>query len=102
MKIREAGRTRRQEIVDLLREQAWTFDGLRHELRTSVRQLEDDLRHVERSLHRSGSRLNVAPARCGGCGFEFRHREPRHFHAPSRCPDCRSERIVEARLRVGD
>lgn len=102
MRIREAGQTRRQEIVELLGQGEWTFDALRHELRTSVRQLEDDLRHVERSLHRGGQSLAVTPARCEACGFEFRHREPRHFHRPSRCPRCRSERIEDARLRIGD
>ena len=102
MRIRESGRTRRQEIVDLLREREWTFDDLRFELRTSVRQLEDDLRHVERSLHRGAGKLRVTAARCEECDFLFRRREPRHFHRPSRCPECRGERIAEARLRIGN
>jgi predicted Zn-ribbon and HTH transcriptional regulator len=96
----EATSTRRRQIIDLLEQGEWGFDELRRELETSVRALEDDLRHVELSLKHGGSRLWVEPARCLGCGFKFQDRAPRRFHAPSRCPKCRSERIAEPRLRV--
>jgi predicted Zn-ribbon and HTH transcriptional regulator len=66
----------------------------------SVRQLEDDLRHLERSLRRGPRRLAVAPPRCSACGFAFKGREPSRFHTPGRCPRCRSERIEAVRLRV--
>ena len=97
-----SGATRRQEIVQRLGEGEWSFEGLRHALQVSVRTLEDDLRHVERSVRRSPRRLCVEPARCADCDFVFRGREPKHWHPPSRCPRCRSERIEEARLRLED
>lgn len=97
----EATSTRRRRITDLLEQGEWGFDELRRELETSTRALEDDLRHVERSLKHGGSRLWVEPARCLACDFSFLDRAPRKFHAPSRCPRCRSERISEPRLRVG-
>jgi predicted Zn-ribbon and HTH transcriptional regulator len=97
-----AGVTRRQEIAALLEAGDWSFDELRRELQVAVRTLEDDLRHVERSHRRGARRLRVEPARCEACGFVFRRREPRHWHPPSRCPGCRSERIVAARLRIAD
>ncbi|HEX7184822.1 MAG TPA: hypothetical protein VF756_23550 [Thermoanaerobaculia bacterium] len=64
------------------------------------RALEDDLRHLERSLRRGKERLRVDPARCLACGFVFEDRAPRRFQAPGRCPRCRSERIAEPRFRV--
>ena len=38
--------------------------------------------------------------RCLACGFTFTDRAPRRFQAPSRCPQCRSERISEPRFRI--
>jgi predicted Zn-ribbon and HTH transcriptional regulator len=92
--------TRRQQIVELLRQAEYGFDGLRAELGLSVRVLEDDLRHVDRTLHRGKRRLVVTPAACSACGFTFKGRAPKHFHTPSRCPRCRSEDIADARFRI--
>jgi predicted Zn-ribbon and HTH transcriptional regulator len=86
--------------VELLSRQEFSFEELRRELQLPVRALEEDLRHVERSLRRSDRRLVVKPPRCQGCGFEFRGRAPRRFAAPGRCPRCRSERIHPAWLRI--
>lgn len=92
--------TRRQSLLQLLVERELSFDELRTELAASVRLLEDDLRHVERSLRHGQQRLRVTPAACADCGYEFRGRAPRHFHTPSRCPRCRSEHVLDARFRV--
>lgn len=93
--------TRRQEISDALHAREWTFEQLRREFECGVRELEDDLRHVERSARRGAHRLLITPARCDACGFEFRGRERKRFHSPSRCPRCRGERIFPARFRIG-
>jgi transcriptional regulator len=90
----------RQRIVERLTGSELSFEELRRELEVSVRMLEDDLRHVERSLRRGSARLRVDPARCLACGFVFTDRAPRRFQAPSRCPRCRSERIAEPRLEI--
>ena len=96
----EATTTLRQRIADLLEAGEWGFEELRRELEVPARVLEEDLRHVERSLRRGSTRLAVEPARCLSCGFVFRERAARHFHAPSRCPRCRSERIAGPRFHI--
>lgn len=96
----EATVTLRQRIVELLGEGEWGFEELRRELEAPPRTLEDDLRHVERSLRRGAARLRIEPARCLSCGFVFRERAARHLHAPSRCPRCRSERIADPRFHI--
>jgi len=93
-------RTRRQELRELLAEQQWSFEELRGELGMSVRLLEDDLHHLDRSLRHGNRRLAVTPSRCGDCGYEFRGRAPKRFYKPGRCPRCRSEHIVDSRLEV--
>lgn len=96
-----ATETSRQRIVDLLSRGELSFEELRRELDLPARVVEDDLRHVERSLRRGSGRLRVEPARCIACGFTFQDRAPRRFQAPGRCPRCRSERISEPRFRIG-
>ncbi|MCH9688475.1 MAG: transcriptional regulator [Deltaproteobacteria bacterium] len=56
------------------------------------------LQHLERSLPHRGLQLVVEPARCLACGFTFGER--RRFAKPSRCPECRSERIAPPQFSV--
>jgi len=83
-------RTRREEIVALLEEAEYEFDELRRSLELPVHVLEEDLRHIDRSVRATGRRLVVEPARCLGCDFAFRKTK---FHPPGRCPKCRESRI---------
>jgi predicted Zn-ribbon and HTH transcriptional regulator len=95
-----AVRTARQQLRGLLLREALPFGALRELLGLSVRGLEEELRHVERSARGHGERLAVEPARCLACGFGFRDREARHLHPPARCPRCRSERITDPVFRL--
>jgi hypothetical protein len=88
-----ARRTVRQQLRALLLRDTLAYETLRALLGLGVRQLEEELRHVERSARAAGERLVVEPARCRACDYVFRDRERRHFHPPARCPHCRSERI---------
>ena len=66
------GRTTRQRVRELLAREELSFEALREELQVTVKQLEDDLRHVERSLRQGSLRLRVLEPRCISCGYEFR------------------------------
>jgi len=90
-------RTRRQEIVDLLRAGRWTPDELRREFGLTVKVLEEDLRHVERSVRATGRRLRVEPPHCADCGFRLRSTA---LHPPGRCPKCHSHRVRGPWLEV--
>ena len=89
--------TRRQNIVELLSAEEWSFDDLRHELQLTVKVLEEDLHHIERSVRTNGMRLRQSPARCGACEFEFTSGA---LHPPGRCPNCKDRRIDGPWLRV--
>jgi predicted Zn-ribbon and HTH transcriptional regulator len=95
-----AARTVRQQLHGLLRREELSFDTLRELLGLSVRALEEELRHVERSARAAGARLRIGPARCLACDYVFRDRAARHLHAPGRCPRCRSERIADPSFRI--
>jgi len=93
-------RTRRQALADELAGREWAFEEIRAVFSIPVHLLEDDLRHLERSLRRSGARLEVTPPRCRDCDFRFGKRAPGRFRKPGRCPRCRGEHIVDTRLEV--
>lgn len=90
-------RTRRQEIVERVMKTEWEFDDLRHELGVTVKVLEEDLRHIERSVRSCGHRLVITPARCEACGFAFKSIA---LHPPGRCPSCRDRRIIGPWVRI--
>lgn len=96
----EAHQTLRQQLVARLRSGPASFEELRRALRLTAKALDDELRHVERSLRGGPDALHVTPAVCAGCGYEFAGREERRFRTPSRCPACRSERIDDAVLHI--
>jgi predicted Zn-ribbon and HTH transcriptional regulator len=89
--------TRRQRIVDALAAGEWEFDELRREFGLTVKVLEEDLRHIARSVRFAGNRLEVSAARCESCDFEFRSTA---LHPPGRCPSCRDRRICGPWLRI--
>jgi predicted Zn-ribbon and HTH transcriptional regulator len=61
-------------------------------------ELYDELEHVRKTLKRRGYRLDVVPATCKKCGYQFTDRE--RLKKPSRCPRCKSERIDQPRFYV--
>lgn len=96
----DADETVRQRLVRWLAARDYTFDDLRLALEIGVRDLESELRHVERSVRAQGRRLVVEPPACRDCGFAFPGRSRRHLHPPGRCPRCRSHRIDPPRFRI--
>lgn len=98
--VRAALQTRRQRIKELLVEQALSFGALRKQVGGTVCDIDSELRHVQRSLHKPERLVVVAAARCVECDFAFRDRELKYFHAPGRCPACRSTRIFDPIFKI--
>ena len=95
--IEPMDRTRRQNIVRLLSDSEWEFDELRHEMGLTVKILEEDLRHIDRSVRSAGRRLRFRPATCVACDFVF---SSASYHPPGRCPSCRNRRISGPWLHI--
>lgn len=95
-----ATETPRQAIARVLAEAPHTA----HELSALVRVPEKDvathLEHLERSLRRSGGRLDVEPARCRDCDYVFRDR--RRLTRPSACPRCHGQHLSAPVFRIED
>ena len=100
MELESEQETTRQRLIRWLERECYDFEVLREGLQLSARELEDELRHVARSVRRRGARLRVEGPECRGCGFDFPGREARHYHPPTRCPRCRERRIDPPRFRI--
>jgi len=86
------GSTARQRIADALREASATPGALSTAVGVPTDAVYDHVRHLARSLEGTDERLLVAPPACRDCGFDG-FDDP--LNRPSRCPDCRSERVAE-------
>jgi hypothetical protein len=95
---RERGETVRQALEAALRDNALTARELSVLVSLPEREVAPHLEHLERSLPARGGRLLSEPARCQICEFRFEGR--RRATRPSRCPECKSERIHPATFRI--
>jgi predicted Zn-ribbon and HTH transcriptional regulator len=90
--------TLRRHLHELLSAEPRSVSSLARELGLTRDDLEDDLRHMLRSAAVRGDAIEVLPARCRTCGFEF---GPDRLAKPGRCPACKGSRIQEALIRIG-
>jgi len=59
--------------------------------------IEAELRHALRSASAAGHRIEIIPARCKDCGFEF---DVERVTKPGRCPSCKGSRLFEPLIRL--
>ena len=91
------GVTLRRHLHELLTQEWRSVSSLARELGLKRGDVEDDLRHMLRSAAARGDRIEILPAHCKACGFEF---GPERLAKPSKCPGCKGSRIVEAMIRI--
>ncbi|AKG92469.1 putative transcriptional regulator containing an HTH domain fused to a Zn-ribbon [Geoglobus ahangari] len=87
----------REKIFDLLMEREMSVSEIIRELGLDPSMRKEVFRIIEslgRIAKRKGMRVYVMPATCLSCGFTFRSLNP------SKCPECRSERISEAKFII--
>ena len=82
----------RKDLIDLLLHNSLGLRDISEILEVPVKDLEDDLKHLQKSLKHSEYRLDVKPATCNKCGFKF---DKDKLHKPSKCPICHHTWIHE-------
>lgn len=88
----------RKGLITLLLNKPMGLAEIARLLDLPLRDVEDDLHHLQKSLHHSAEyRLVVHPAHCRKCGFRF-HADK--LHKPGKCPQCHETWIEEPRLEV--
>ena len=90
----------RRHLIQMLLNQPMTVSEVARRAGVLPAEVEQDLRHLVKSLRHTENELIVTPAECRKCAFEFSQDK---FRKPSKCPECRStwidEPTVEIRLR---
>ena len=75
----------RKDLIGILQHAPASLHDLAVLLDMPPKELEDDLRHLIRSLKNMPYRARITPATCRKCGFVF-HRDK--LHKPGKCPQC--------------
>jgi predicted Zn-ribbon and HTH transcriptional regulator len=89
--------TLRRHLHELLTYEPRSVSSLARELGLRRADLEEDIQHMLRSAAARGDAIDVLPARCKACGFEFGRDR---LAKPSRCPSCKASRIQEAMIVI--
>jgi hypothetical protein len=90
--------TTRERLAAMLRDGEYTPSELADAFdRLTPAAVVDHVRHVARTLDGTDERLLVSPPSCLDCGFD-RFDDPANL--PSRCPDCKSERLAEPTFTI--
>ncbi|MHC4138081.1 MAG: transcriptional regulator [Planctomycetota bacterium] len=94
------GATVRQSLREALLAGDATARDLSRLVGIPERDVAEHIRHLERSVRRSGGRVVVEPSICFSCGFAFTPREHHRYTRPGRCPECHSRRISLPTFRI--
>jgi SHS2 domain-containing protein/predicted Zn-ribbon and HTH transcriptional regulator len=86
---------RRKDLLEFLVDRPQTPSQIARLAGLPRQAVEEELRHLLRSLVHTRYVAEVTPARCRQCGFRF---GPDKLHKPSRCPQCRSTWLAEPRI----
>ena len=87
----------RKGLIGMLRDHPLSIDEMARTLGLSSKDLEDDLRHLIRSLHNGPYRIVQVPATCRKCGFAFKKDKLRK---PGKCPRCNGTWISEPLIGI--
>ena len=87
----------RKELIDILLDNPMGIKEIAHLLEMPVKQVEDDIQHLHKSIKHMNYRMQIIPARCLKCDFHF-HKDK--LHKPSRCPVCHGTWIEGPRIGI--
>lgn len=77
----------RKDLITLLQDNPLGLKDIAHFLEMTPRDVEDDLRHLIKSLKHSEYHLHITPAHCRNCGFVFQKENftnPGNAHATTK------------------
>jgi len=87
----------RKELLELLLRGPRSVADIAAQLELEPRDVEDDLRHLLKSVRPNGYRITITPARCRHCGFRFKADK---LHKPGKCPLCRETWISPPLIHI--
>ena len=74
-----------RKVIELLRNGSMDLVDIARHLEVPQIDVEDELRHLIKSLKHADYRLTITPAYCRKCDFTFNKDK---LHKPGKCPKC--------------
>lgn len=87
----------RKALIEILSNRPMSIKDLAVLLGEHPKDVEDDLHHLQKSLHNMPYRMLIEPARCNKCEFLF-HKDK--LHKPGKCPNCHGTWISEPLISI--
>ena len=87
----------RKDLIHILLDNPMPISELAELVGESYKNVEDDLRHMMKSIKHEGYKAAITPAECKHCGFKF-HKEK--LQRPGKCPLCRETWISEPLISI--
>lgn len=87
----------RKHLISLLLDKDLSIPEIARATGEKPKDVAEDLKHLLLSLRHGEYELEVFPAECRKCGFEF---STQKLMKPSKCPQCRSTWIFEPRVML--
>lgn len=87
----------RRDLLRMLSLHPMSIEEIARCTEASPIEVEEDLRHLFRSLRHSELRVSVSPAVCRKCGFVFGRDKLRK---PGKCPACKGTWIEDPRVAI--
>ena len=86
--------TRREEIIEYLSTTPASIKTLAIRFEVSLKDVEQDLAHIHKTLKNQQKQLLIRPAECVSCHYQFKGKmNETRVKEPKKCPECHSERI---------
>lgn len=90
--------TPREQIISMLSQKKCSARVLSQALGMSEKAVYEHIPHIIKTVSAKGGNIEISPACCLSCGFEFKNRK--RPTRPGRCPECRCERIDPPSFRI--
>ena len=87
----------RRDLIHVLLDRSLTLPQIAREMGEPLKDVEDALRHLLRSLKHTEYVAEVVPAECRKCEFEF---STEKLLKPSKCPKCYSTWIYPPQIGI--
>ena len=87
----------RKDLIPLLLGHPRTVHELSHLLEEKITDMDQDLKHLLKSLKHMPYHAVIEPAKCKDCGFVFHHEK---LHKPGKCPRCKGTWISDPQISI--
>ena len=87
----------RKQLLEILLDNPMSIKEIAHLMESTVKDVEDDISHLQKSVKHMEYRVQIIPAHCLKCDFQFNKDK---LHKPSKCPVCHSTWIDEPLIGI--